>query len=155
MTWWRVGSRPATAARSATVLPAPTSPVITPSVASATQKLIRATARRGPGGRTGPWRRSACRTGCAPARSGQPRAPGSWLALLAGGGEQAQLREVDLRAGAGLLIVGGGHQAQVVDTGGGRLRPGGLGNGPVDVAAGDERGGGPGGLAVEEHLDGR
>src|SRR5487761_1637541 len=31
MTWCRVGSRPATAARSATVLPAPTSPVTTPS----------------------------------------------------------------------------------------------------------------------------
>src|SRR5215469_7861658 len=30
MTWWRVGSRDAAAARSATVLPAPTSPVTTP-----------------------------------------------------------------------------------------------------------------------------
>ena len=32
MTWCRVGSRAATAARTATVFPAPTSPVTTPSV---------------------------------------------------------------------------------------------------------------------------
>src|SRR5229473_3376806 len=44
MTWWRVGSRAATAARSATVLPAPTSPVTTPRADSTTQKLIRAIA---------------------------------------------------------------------------------------------------------------
>src|SRR5271169_2993407 len=44
MTWCRVGSRPATAARRATVLPAPTSPVTTPSADSTTQKLIRAIA---------------------------------------------------------------------------------------------------------------
>jgi hypothetical protein len=44
MTWCRVGSRPATAARSATVLPAPTSPVTTPRADSTTQKLIRAIA---------------------------------------------------------------------------------------------------------------
>src|SRR5258707_6207151 len=44
MTWWRVGSRAATAARSATVFPAPTSPVTTPSADSTTQKLIRAIA---------------------------------------------------------------------------------------------------------------
>src|ERR1019366_6113626 len=44
MTWWRVGSMPATAARSATVLPAPTSPVTTPSADSTTPKLIRAIA---------------------------------------------------------------------------------------------------------------
>src|ERR1019366_5718825 len=44
MTWWRVGSRPATAARSATVLPAPTAPVTTPSADSTTQKRIRAIA---------------------------------------------------------------------------------------------------------------
>src|SRR6266498_213901 len=44
MMWWRVRSRAATAARTATVLPAPTSPVMTPRAASATQKLMRATA---------------------------------------------------------------------------------------------------------------
>ena len=35
----------------------------------------------------------------------------------------------------------------------GRGRAGGLGDGAVHVAAGDERGRGPGGLAVQEHLD--
>src|ERR1700723_3141406 len=44
MIWWRVGSRPATAARTETGLPAPTSPVMTPRADSATQKLTRATA---------------------------------------------------------------------------------------------------------------
>src|SRR6266536_2524872 len=44
MTWWRVGSSAETAARRATVLPAPTSPVTTPSADSTTQKLIRAIA---------------------------------------------------------------------------------------------------------------
>ena len=39
-----MGSRVATAARTATVLPAPTSPHSTPRVASATQKPMRATA---------------------------------------------------------------------------------------------------------------
>src|SRR5712671_4372691 len=44
ITWWRVGSSPETAARSATVLPAPTSPVTTHSADSTTQKPIRAIA---------------------------------------------------------------------------------------------------------------
>src|SRR2546421_488473 len=44
MTWCRVGSSPATAARTATVFPAPTSPVITPSRIWSMQKLIRAVA---------------------------------------------------------------------------------------------------------------
>src|SRR6478736_2201217 len=44
MTWCRVGSSPATAARAATVFPAPTSPVMTPSRIWSMQKLIRAVA---------------------------------------------------------------------------------------------------------------
>ena len=44
MTWWRVRSSPATAARTATVLPEPTSPTMTPSRSSAMQKPMRATA---------------------------------------------------------------------------------------------------------------
>src|SRR5579859_5345281 len=156
MTWWRVGSRPATAARSATVFPLPTSPVTTPSADSATQKLIRATAS------ACAWRANrslaAIRlpNGCGPGRSARPTAPGSRLVLLvlaAAGGEHAQLREVDLRPGAGLLVMGGGDQAQVVDTGRGGLGPGRLRDGPVHVPAGDERGGGPGGPAVQEHID--
>ena len=47
----------------------------------------------------------------------------------------------------------GGDQAEVVDPGGVRVRAGGLGDGAVHVAAGDERGRGPGGLAVQEHVD--
>ena len=47
----------------------------------------------------------------------------------------------------------GGDQAEVVDPGGVRVGAGGLRDGAVHVAAGDERGRGPGGLAVQEHLD--
>src|SRR5450755_2085848 len=99
MTWWRVGSRAATAARSATVLPAPTSPVTTPSADSTTQKLIRAIASACAGRRTGPGRRWTRRTGCGPGRSARPTARRSPLLLvLAGvaGGEHGQLGEVDL-----------------------------------------------------------
>src|SRR6266581_364436 len=102
MTWWRVGSRPATAGRSPLVL------------------LSR-------------------------------------FLVLAGfaAGEPAQGGEVDLGSGAGGLLVRGGDQAQVVDPGRGRVRAGGLRDGAVHVPAGDERGRGPGGLAVQEHLDDR
>ncbi len=77
------------------------------------------------------------------------------ILLLAGfaGGEPAQSGEVDLGSGAGGLLVRGGDQAQVVDAGGVRVGAGGLGHGAVHVAAGDKRGRGPGGLAVQEHLD--
>jgi hypothetical protein len=51
--------------------------------------------------------------------------------------------------------VRGGDQAEVVDPGGVRVRPGCLRDGAVHVPAGDERGRGPGGLAVQEHLDDR
>src|SRR5271169_6480064 len=44
MTLWRLRSRAASAARTATVLPAPTSPVITPMRRSATHQPMRATA---------------------------------------------------------------------------------------------------------------
>ena len=96
------------------------------------------------------------RAGCGPGRSARPTAPGSPpLLLLAwfAAGELAELGEVDLRPGAGLLVVGGGDQAQVVDAGGVRLGRGGLRHGPVHVPAGDERDRGAGGLAVQEHLD--
>src|SRR6266567_7210466 len=44
MTWWALGSSWLVAARRATVLPTPTSPVMTPSSDSPMQKRIRATA---------------------------------------------------------------------------------------------------------------
>src|SRR5438552_1431575 len=44
MTWWALGSSWLVAARSATVLPTPTSPVMTPSNDSPMQKRMRATA---------------------------------------------------------------------------------------------------------------
>src|SRR6266566_8933385 len=146
MTWWRVGSRPATAARSATVLPAPTSPVTIPSAHSTTQKLIRAIAS------ACAWRGNRSRAamdlpnGCGPARNARPTAPRSPLFLLllllvaVAAGELAEPGEVDLRAGAGLLLVRGGDQAEVVDPGRRRFGAGGLGHRPVDVPAGDERG---------------
>src|SRR5438874_10326385 len=44
MTWWALGSRWLVAARKATVLPTPTSPVMTPRSDSPMQKRMRATA---------------------------------------------------------------------------------------------------------------
>src|SRR5262249_17338842 len=155
MTWCRVGSRPATAARTATVLPAPTSPVMTPSKVSVMQKLIRAVAWA--------W---ACRANRSLAAIALPNgvraspkcaAHGARLViavlLVLRAGQDGQLGEVDRRAGAGLLVVGGGDHAEVVDPG--RVRRGrgrGL-DGAVHVPADDERHRGPGRLAVEEHLD--
>src|SRR5512142_554718 len=119
MTWCRVGSRPATAARTATVLPAPTSPVMTPSRVSVMQKLIRAVAWA--------W---ACRANRSPAAIAFPNgvraspkcaAHGARLAiavLLAG--SAGQLGEVD--PGGGLPVVRGGDHPQVVDPGRVRLR---------------------------------
>src|SRR5207253_1119864 len=91
--------------------------------------------------------------------NGRPTAPDSPLlpvrvrAVLAVAGEYGQLGEIDLGAGAGGLVVGGGDQAQVVDAGGRRRGGGGLGDGPVHVPAGDERHGAPGGLTVQVDLD--
>src|SRR5215831_637943 len=145
MTWCWVGSRPATAARTATVLPAPTSPVMTPSRASPMQKLIRAVAWA--------WAWRANRSLAAIAfphgvrASPKCAAHGARLAiavlLVLHAGE---LGEVDRRAGAGLLVVGGGDHAEVVDPG--RVRRGrgrGL-DGAVHVPADDERHRGPGRL---------
>src|SRR5215510_6023880 len=154
MTWCRVGSRAATAARTATVFPAPTSPVTTPSVCSATQKLIRAIASA--------W---ACRANRSLAAMAFPNgvraspkcaAHGARLGIAAVPVRRElhlQPGEVDLGAGAGFLVVRGGDHAQVVDPG--RVRRGrrGRGDGLVDVPADHERDGGPGGAAVEEHLD--
>src|ERR1035441_2329655 len=147
MTWWRVGSRPATAARSATVLPAPTSPVTTPSADSTTQKLIRAIASacagranrsraamdlpngvrarpkcaaHGAALTAAPPPGRVCRGARPPAPAPRPAARRSPLRLvLAGvaGGEQGQLGEVDLGSGAGGFLVRGGHQPQGVDRG--------------------------------------
>src|SRR6267142_1543618 len=139
MTWCRVGSRPATAARTATVLPAPTSPVMTPSKVSAMQKLIRAVAWA--------W---ACRANRSPAAIAFPNgvraspkcaAHGARLAIavlpVLRAGEHLQLGEVDRRAG--LLVVRGGDHAEIVDPG--RVRRGrgrGL-DGAVHVTADHER----------------
>ena len=49
--------------------------------------------------------------------------------------------------------MGGGDQAEVVDSGRGGLGAGGLGDGVVHVAAGDERDRLPGGLAVQPDVD--
>src|SRR6516162_2818248 len=122
MTWCRVGSRPATAARAATVFPAPTSPVITPSRVWSMQKLIRAVAWA--------WACRANRSLAAIAFPNGVRASPKCAAhaarlaiavlLLVVSAGQGQLGEVDRRAGAGLLVVGGGDHAEVVDPG--RLR---------------------------------
>src|SRR3974390_1741368 len=119
MTGCRVGSRPATAARAATVLPAPTSPVMTPSRVSVMQKLIRAVAWA--------W---ACRANRSLAAIAFPNgvraspkcaAHGARLAiavlLVLRAGEHLQLGEVDRRAGAGLLVAPGGDHAEVGDPG--------------------------------------
>src|SRR5580700_3132354 len=153
MTWCRVGSRAATAARTATVLPAPTSPVITPSRIWSMQKLIRAVAWA--------W---ACRANRSPAAIALPNgvraspkcaAHGARLVTAffrAGLRQHLQPGEVDRRAGAGFLVVGGGDHAEVVDPG--RVRRGRRGrDGAVHVSADDERHRGPGRLAVEEHAD--
>src|SRR5215469_7361442 len=154
MTWCRVGSRPATAARTATVLPAPTSPVMTPSRVSSMQKLIRAVAWA--------WAWRANRSLAAIAFPNGVRASpkcaahGARLAIavlpVLRAGEQVQLGEVDRRAGAGLLVVRGGDHAEVVDPG--RVRRGrGRGDGAVHVTADHERHRGPGRPPVQEHLD--
>ena len=87
------------------------------------------------------------------ARSGPPTVPGSLSSPPRRGSEHGELGEVDLRPGAGRLLVGGGHQPEVVDPGRGRLRPGRLGNGAVGVAPDDERGRHAGRLAVQEDVD--
>src|SRR5487761_377590 len=154
MTWCRVGSRPATAARTATVLPAPTSPVMTPSRTWAMQKLIRAVAW------AWAWRanRSLAAMDLPNGVRASPKcaAHGARLgiAVLPGLRQHLQPGEVDRRAGAGFLVVGGGDHAQVVDPG--RVRRGrrGRGDGTVHVPADHERHRGPGRLPVEEHADG-
>src|SRR4029453_10693192 len=116
MTCGRGGSRPATAARTATVFPAPTSPVMTPSRIWSMQKLIRAVAW------AWAWRANRAPRG-APfphGGGGSPKrpAPGGRLAiavLLLAAGLGRQPGEVDRRAGACFLIVGGGDHAEVVD----------------------------------------
>src|SRR5438270_13947541 len=107
MTWCRVGSSPATAARTATVFPAPTSPVMTPSRIWSMQKLIRAVAWA--------WAWRANRSPAAIALPNGVRASpkcaahGARLAIavlpVLRAGQQGQPGEVDRRAGAGLLVV--------------------------------------------------
>src|SRR5438552_5857046 len=119
MTWCRVGSSPATAARTATVVPAPTSPVITPSRIWSMQKLIRAVAWA--------WAWRANRSLAAIALPNGVRASPKCAAhaarlaiavlLAVCAGLQGQLGEVDRRAGAGLLVMGGGEDAEIVDPG--------------------------------------
>src|SRR5579859_4818522 len=116
MTWCRVGSSPATAARTATVFPAPTSPVITPSRIWSMQKPIRAVAWA--------W---ACRANRSLAAMDLPNgvraspkcaAHGARLAIavLPGLRQHLQPGEVDRRAG--FLVVRGGDHPEVVDPGG-------------------------------------
>src|SRR2546421_7288343 len=156
MTWCRVGSSPATAARTATVFPAPTSPVITPSRIWSMQKLIRAVAWA--------WAWRANRSLAAIAfpngvrASPECAAHGARLAIvifLLAAGLGRQLGEVDRRAGAGLLVVGGGDHAEIVDPGRVRRRRRRRGDGAVHVTADHERHRGPGGPAVQEHIDHR
>src|SRR5215470_18167843 len=154
MTWCRVGSRPATAARAATVFPAPTSPVMTPGRVSVMQKLIRAVAWA--------WAWRANRSLAAMALPNGVRASPKCAAhgarlgtvVLPGGRRQhLQPGEVDRRAGAGFLVVRGGDHPQVVDPG--RVRRGRRGrlDRAVHVPADHERDRGPGRPAVQEHLD--
>jgi hypothetical protein len=62
--------------------------------------------------------------------------------------DELEVGEVDFGSGAGLVVMGGGDQAQVVDAGRFGLWSDGLGDGAMGVAAGDEGGGDPGGAAV-------
>src|SRR5258705_13395372 len=122
MTWCRVGSSPATAARTATVFPAPTSPVITPSRIWSMQKLIRAVAW------AWAWRANKSPAAIALPNGGRasPKgaAPGARLgiAALRGRRQPGQPGEVDRRAGAGFLALRGGGYPQVVDPRRGRRR---------------------------------
>src|SRR2546430_16017350 len=118
MTWCRVGSSPATAARTATVFPAPTSPVTTPSRVWSMQKLIRAVAW------AWAWRANRSPAAIALPNGGRasPKcaAHGARLAiavLRVPAGLAGQPGEVDRGSGAGLLVVGGGDHAEVVDPG--------------------------------------
>src|SRR5258708_5506232 len=153
MTWCRVGSSPATAARTATVFPAPTSPVITPSRIWSMQKLIRAVAWA--------WAWRANRSPAAIALPNGVRASpkcaahGARLAiavLLPVAGPGRQPGEVDRRAGAGLLVVGGGDHAEVVDPGRVRRRRRRRGDRAVHGPADHEPHRGPGPPAAQEHL---
>src|SRR5260370_19056498 len=154
MPWWRVGCSPAADARTATVFPAPTSPVITPSRIWSMQKLIRAVAWA--------WAWRANRSPAAIAFPNGVRASpkcaahGARLAiavLLLAAGLGGQLGEVDRRAGAGLLVVGGGDQAEIVDPGRVRRRRRRRGGSPVHVIADHERDRGPRGPAVREQIE--
>src|SRR5256885_5775090 len=113
MTWCRVGSSPATAARTATVFPAPTSPVITPSRIWSMQKLIRAVAW------AWAWRANRSPAAIAFPNGGRasPKcaAHGARLVIAifpAGLRQHLQPGEVDPRAGAGFLLLGGGDPAE-------------------------------------------
>src|SRR5205814_8489305 len=137
MTWCRVGSSPATAARAATVFPAPTSPVITPSRVWSMQRLIRAVAW------AWAWRtnRSLAAIAFPNGVRASPKcaAHGARLAiavllLAVSAGLRGQLGEVDRRAGAGLLVMGSGDHAEVVDPGRLRRRRRGRGHGTAHRA---------------------
>src|SRR5580704_2757965 len=145
MTWCRVGSRAATAARTATVFPAPTSPVMTPSRVWSMQKLIRAVAWA--------WAWRANRSLAAIALPNGVRASPKCAAhgarlviaiLPAGLRQHLQPGEVDRRAGAGFLVVGGGDHAEVVDPGRVRRRRRRRLDRAVHVPADHERDRGPG-----------
>src|SRR2546430_11616726 len=116
MTWCRVGSSPATAARTATVFPAPTSPVITPSRIWSMQKLIRAVAwawawraNKSPAAIAFP---NGVRARPKCAAHGAPLALALLLVVCAR--LHGQPGEVDRRARAGFLIAGRRDPAQVV-----------------------------------------
>src|SRR6516225_10135606 len=156
MTWCRVGSRPATAARAATVFPAPTSPVITPSRIWSMQKLIRAVAW------AWAWRtnRSLAAIAFPNGVRASPKCAAhaarlaiAVLLLAVSAGLRGQLGEVDRRAGAGLLVMNGGDHAEVINPGRLRRRRRSRGDGTVHVTADHERHRGPGRPAVREDLD--
>src|SRR5487761_167370 len=123
MTWCRVGSSPATAARTATVFPAPTSPVITPSRIWSMQKLIRAVAWA--------W---ACRANRSPAAIAFPNGVRASPKCAAHGA----------RLAIAVLLVLHAGELGVVDRGAGAGRRRCRGDSLVDVMADDERHRGPG-----------
>src|SRR5659263_536610 len=139
MTVCREASSPANAARSATVLPAPTSPVITPSAVSLMHQRIRATASACP-----PWRcsiagaRSRRNSGAVEPEVGAQLvqahriSSGSVVSALVGAASSAA------SAGSGPGVAGF-DQPQVVDAGRGRRRCGRGAGLWVDVAVDLER----------------
>src|SRR5512132_3033462 len=147
---WRTGSSAATAARAATVLPAPTSPVTTPMARSLISQAMRATASAWPrwgGASRGPGRG---RRGCGRSRSGRAAVRSRRILHGVGGLDVGEGR----RGGAASCLVacrirrdGGGRvhpDAQRLDLGG--VAGTGVGGGGMILGGGWRVGGGQGGV---------